>query len=149
MTPERHELVLDLIKDCKVGAEVGVLKGEFSKQLLSAWSGHLYLIDAWRHIPGLVDLTNPDNNGQLNNFAHTFMAVYDFGARASIIRETSVAAANFFDDDSLDFVYLDAGHDQKSVSADLRAWYPKIKPGGLFIGDDYFDALFHLEGLEN
>lgn len=146
---ERHLLLLDLIKDYKVGAEIGVMKGELSKQILSAWAGKLFMIDAWRHIPGLVDYTNPDHNGQLDNMAHTFMSVYDFGERACIIREMSVAAANLFADGSLDFVYIDAGHDKKSVLEDLQAWYLKVKKGGLLIGDDYFDARIYLEGVEN
>lgn len=30
-----------------------------------------------------------------------------------------------------------ARHDYRGVSADLEAWYPKLKVGGLFAGDDY------------
>lgn len=146
---ERHTLILDLIKDFKVGAEIGVLKGELSKQILSGWRGKLYLVDAWRHIERLVDMSNPDHNGHLNNMANTFMTVYDFGERVCMIRDTSVAASHLFADGSLDFVYLDAGHDKKSVKADLLAWYPKVKTGGLLIGDDYFDALFHFKDTPN
>lgn len=146
---ERHTFILDLIKDCHIGAEVGVQKGELSKQILSGWKGKLYMIDTWRHIDGCVDVSNVDHNGQLDNMAHAFMAVYDFGERACIIRDTSVAASNFFDDGSLDFVYIDAGHDKKSVKEDLEAWYPKVKEGGLLIGDDYFDALFHFKDTPN
>lgn len=147
MTPERHELILGLIKDYKVGAEVGVLKGELSEQILSGWSGHLYLVDAWRHIDGLIDITNPDHNGHLDHMAHAFMAVYKYGDRATMIREKSWEAAKLFQDESLDFVYIDAGHDKQSVLRDLEAWYPKIRSGGLFIGDDYFDAHFHFKDV--
>jgi predicted O-methyltransferase YrrM len=81
--------------------------------------------------------------------AHAFMNVYDFKQRACIIRDLSVEAAKLFPDETLDFVYIDAGHDKKSVNEDLNAWYPKVRTGGLIIGDDYFDGLFHLEGLPN
>lgn len=147
---DRLELILDLIKEhnCTIGAEVGVCQGALSKQLLSRWVGKLYLVDAWRHIPGLVDFNNPDHNGHLNNMAHTFMNVYDFGARAAIIRDTSLEASKLFPDGSLDFVYIDAGHDKKSVAEDLLAWYPKVKDGGLVIGDDYYDGAMELVGIQ-
>lgn len=49
----------------------------------------------------------------------------------------SVAAAAQFEDDSLDFVFLDADHTYEGVKADILAWLPKVKPGGMLAGDDY------------
>ena len=42
-----------------------------------------------------------------------------------------------FNDIKPDLVHLDGGHDYASVMADLRAWWPLIRPGGVLIGDDY------------
>lgn len=36
-----------------------------------------------------------------------------------------------------DLLHLDGGHDHSSVMADLSAWWPLIRPGGMLIGDDY------------
>jgi SAM-dependent methyltransferase len=36
-------------------------------------------------------------------------------------------------------IHLDGGHDYDSVIADLRAWWPVLAPGGIFVGDDYYD----------
>ncbi|MEH3147691.1 MAG: class I SAM-dependent methyltransferase [Methylobacterium frigidaeris] len=36
-----------------------------------------------------------------------------------------------------DVIHLDAGHEEASVAADLRAWWPVLRPGGLFVADDY------------
>jgi hypothetical protein len=36
-----------------------------------------------------------------------------------------------------DVVHIDAGHDHAAVLADIRQWWPLLKPGGLLIGDDY------------
>ncbi|KQQ20200.1 methyltransferase [Methylobacterium sp. Leaf122] len=36
-----------------------------------------------------------------------------------------------------DVIHLDAGHEEASVAADLRARWPVLRPGGLFIADDY------------
>ena len=46
-----------------------------------------------------------------------------------------VAARDF---PPLDFVFLDASHDPDSVAADIRAWLPKVKPGGIIGGHDAY-----------
>ena len=46
----------------------------------------------------------------------------------------STAAAAGMANSSLDFVYLDARHDFMGVVADIQAWWPKVKVGGVFAG---------------
>lgn len=60
----------------------------------------------------------------------------------SVKRMDSLYAASTYDDESLDFVFIDAAHDYDSVKADIVAWLPKIKPGGHIAGHDY-----HWEGV--
>lgn len=53
------------------------------------------------------------------------------------VKKRSVEAAPDFADASLDAVYIDAAHDYGSFKADLLAWAPKVKPGGIISGHDY------------
>ena len=60
--------------------------------------------------------------------AHTkakFMPVYSLDAAAE------------FENESLDFVYIDANHSLPWIMDDLCAWYPKVRKGGVVSGHDY------------
>ena len=37
----------------------------------------------------------------------------------------------------VDMIYIDAGHDYESVSADLKRWPQLLRDGGILVGDDY------------
>ena len=45
----------------------------------------------------------------------------------------------------VDFVYIDADHSEASVTADLEAWAPLVRPGGILAGHDYCEA--HRNGV--
>ena len=36
-----------------------------------------------------------------------------------------------------DLIYIDAGHDEESVYADLKAWFPLVQGHGVICGDDW------------
>lgn len=55
---------------------------------------------------------------------------------ANVHRMDTVAAADLFDPGSIDFIWIDAGHEYDQVMGDIRAWWPKLKPGGIMGGDD-------------
>lgn len=56
------------------------------------------------------------------------------------VRMDSVSAAATYPDASLDFVFIDGDHLYEGVLADIKAWLPKVKPGGTIAGDDYGHA---------
>ena len=39
-----------------------------------------------------------------------------------------------------DFVFIDAAHDKDSVLADITAWFPLVRPGGVIAGHDWQEA---------
>jgi hypothetical protein len=70
-------------------------------------------------------------------FSRNMQPCVDAGLDLHVHTLSSVDAAAQFKDGSVDFVWLDAGHDYDSVRRDIEAWLPKIKPGGMIGGDDY------------
>lgn len=62
------------------------------------------------------------------------------GGRCRPVQAESVQAAGCEADASLDFVFIDADPHYHSVMADLRAWWRKLKPGGILAGHDYLDS---------
>lgn len=45
--------------------------------------------------------------------------------------------AREYADESIDFVFIDAQHDEPNVQRDCMTWWPKVKPGGIIAGDDW------------
>jgi hypothetical protein len=124
-----------------VGIEVGVQTGKYSESILKEWkSGTLYSVDRWEHVEGYLDVANvsQDEQDRIMESAKNRLGVY--GERSIIVKMDSVEASGNFDDGSLDFVYIDADHSYEGCSADLTAWYPKVKKGGLIAGHDFFDG---------
>jgi len=54
-----------------------------------------------------------------------------------IHKMTSLEAAKLYEDFSLEMVYLDASHTTEDLIEDIKAWWPKLKVGGLLAGDDW------------
>lgn len=54
------------------------------------------------------------------------------------LRITSKEASSKFKDASLDFVFLDGSHEYADVKLDIQKWLPKVKPGGILAGHDYY-----------
>ena len=57
--------------------------------------------------------------------------------RVELVLGTSAWASTLFDDASCDLVFIDGDHRYESVREDIRAWRPKVRPGGLLAGHDY------------
>lgn len=119
----------------KKGCEVGIATGGHAYDILKKTAVEtLYCID-----PFAPDLHEPfAKRGILElYFLRIQFRLSELGNRAEMIRKYSVAAAELFHDNELDFVFLDADHMYESVKQDIAAWYPKVRSGGIIGGDDY------------
>ena len=121
-------------------AEIGVYRGFFSRHNLATWSGQYAMIDWWakRNKSAFEDAT-VDNfmNGDDRKIAEENVRAY--ANRVTFVKALSLDAATHFPSEYFDWLYVDALHTYDAVMADLRAWWPKLRDGGLFSGDDYGD----------
>ena len=127
----------------RCGAEIGVYKGEFSELLLSRWRGEQLLsIDPWQPDDPAVylDIANVSADEYERLCCEARGRLSAFGTRSRIWRVSSAEAAAQVKPASLDFVYLDARHDEQSVTQDLKLWWPRIRAGGVLAGHDYLDG---------
>jgi len=133
--------------------EVGVQAGVHARSFLDGWAGrHMRLVDTWgSHEDSsedellYVDIANFNDSGdrsQHRNQCEIRLRDVLESGRAEIFNFDSAAAAAKIADGELDFVYLDARHDFVGVSADIHAWWPKVRLGGVFAGHDYLDGEF-------
>jgi hypothetical protein len=138
-------------------AELGVFKGDFSRELLEYFPFILWMVDTWQ---GQVSCGDKDGNNidRVSDMSEVYLDIlneFDY-ANTSIYRGTSVDFLNAIEDDSLDCVYIDTTHEFEMTRDELMLSYDKVKPGGWITGHDYnvyevqtaVDSFCQLNGLQ-
>lgn len=121
----------------KVGAEIGVYRGEFTK-LFAELGIKMYAIDPWIAYLGAGRSENKDDM-QDTNFEYAKETLSPF-PDCTLIRKTSQDALVDIPDESLDFVYIDGDHRFRFIAEDIVEWSKKVKKGGIISGHDYFNT---------
>jgi len=126
-----------------IGVEVGTQGGGYSEVLLKQWiSGTIYSVDRWQYVDGYIDVANFPQEEHDKIYEEAKNTLSKYGDRSIIMKMDSVEASGKFEDGSLDFVYIDADHSYNECLADLKAWYPKLRNGGLIAGHAFLDGEF-------
>lgn len=114
----------------KTGAEIGVLRGAYSRILCESIPGlKLKCIDPW------LAFRRNTQVRQEERLIRTRRRLRHFNAE--IIRKPSLEAVKDIPDGSLDFVYIDEMHEFDPVMLDLIHWTQKVRVGGIVAGHDY------------
>lgn len=121
--------------DFKVGVEVGVAGGKYSVKLCEANPQmKIYGVDPWIYYKDYHDYSD-DKLDSLYKEAKERLSKF---SNYEIIKDYSQNALQKFADNSLDFVYIDANHDEPFVTEDIVEWSKKVRSGGIVSGHDYF-----------
>jgi predicted O-methyltransferase YrrM len=127
-----------IVNNAKQGqrlVEVGIYKGKSILYLAEGLNNkgvdvELYGVDT---LLGSVE-HNDAKNEILTKYFDNIEPLRD---QITTIVTTSLQASKLFENESLDFVFIDASHDYENVKADILAWMPKVKKGGILSGHDY------------
>lgn len=140
---ENRDQLLTYAKHCLVdidsAIEVGTWKGAFALKIIATLKPSKFsAVDPYELFPGMVSAPSIEYNNQesLDQLAINVTKLLE-ASNGRLIREKSVDAASRFQDNSIDFVYIDGDHTLEGIQADINAWWPKVKTGGIFCGDDY------------
>jgi len=130
------------------GLELGVHQGLSLMTILHNCSiKKLYGVDSWK---GYSDYLSPNPTGkpmytispedsEFNKLVTLHRVKYsNMKDKVIIIDEDSLEAVKKIEDKSLDFIFFDAMMTEEQTYQEALAYYPKIKPGGYFMGDDAF-----------
>jgi len=144
--PELYSAIVRWAQDGDRFVEVGCYLGQSAAYMIveienSGKKISFDVVDTFKGNPG-VDFMLKLAEQQGGSFRHVFeetMRKYGVLDRVGIYEMLSTDAAECFDDESLAFVFIDGNHEYDYVLADLRAWWSKVKVGGVIAGHDYYD----------
>lgn len=136
--PKLYSSMVDKFNDNSHFVEVGTWKGMSASYMAveimnSGKKINFDCVDTWEYILDTgIDYT------KYNDLYDIFLKnIEPVKSVITPIKEISWEAAKLYSDNSLDFVFIDAGHDYDSVIKDIKSWYPKVKIGGVIAGHDY------------
>jgi len=110
------------------GVEVGVNRGKFSECLcLNNPNIELYSIDPWA--------TGGRNRRQERIYWKAKKKLRPYNV--TVLRKTSMDALADFEDESLDFAYIDGDHTFDYAAPDIIFWSRKLRSGGMMGVHDY------------
>lgn len=119
----------------KIGAEIGVAEGKYSKVICEENPGiNLFCVDNWEAYEGYRDFAKKTTYEHLYKTAQETLLPLG----CTLIKKMSADAAKDFENKSLDFVYIDANHAYHAVKEDIEIWSPKVRIGGVVSGHDYY-----------
>jgi hypothetical protein len=138
--PKLYSTIVSKAVNGSVFAEVGAWKGKsacyMAVEIVNSGKNIKFdVIDTWEGSDELMNNPSVMNNTLYTEFLSNIEPVKDV---INPIRSTSLEASKLYEDSSLDFVFIDASHDYENVKADINAWYPKVKSGGVLAGHDYY-----------
>lgn len=151
INPQNRQHMLEIIgvtgKKC---VEIGVFEGRYSADILSHNPETLWLIDPWVHQNPTIypDHLNVSDD-EFEKHYYEVIEKFQNDLRVKIIRDFSFNAASNFENESLDFVYIDAIHTFEFCYSDILTWFPKVKSKGWICGHDYTGVHYAIKPAVN
>jgi len=119
--------------------EVGSWKGRSTDALLAGCRGTVWAVD---HFKGSkTERHSCHKEATQRDISKIFLENVGHYKNLKLLKMDSLEAAKRFKDKSIDMVFIDGGHTDEEVKADIKAWLPKVKK--LICGHDYGRGIEH------
>lgn len=129
-----HKLIPDISN--AVCVELGCAECFFASDIANWGVKKLYAVDLWESHPEIPGDAGSSQAWHNANYQACKKRFEPFGQRVEILRGPTVAMAGLINE-PLDFVNVDACHSYACVKADIEAYWPKLKRGGIMAFHDY------------
>lgn len=125
--------------DNAIFVEIGVWKGKSTiymaekimetRKNIQLWAvdifeGNTGMANGQDKIPGNILQVYYKNIEPVKEYIHTIVG-------------NSTEVHSQFQDENIDFIFIDGDHRYEAVKKDLKGWFPKLKIGGVIAGHDY------------
>ena len=146
--PELYKAIINNYSDNSHFVEIGTWKGTSAAYMAveiinSSKNIKFDCIDTWEgseeHLNPTSDFYEPNLVNNKNwLYEHFLENIEPVKHIINPLRKASLDAVSLYEDESLDFIFIDASHDYENVLKDIIAWYPKTKSKtGVISGHDY------------
>jgi hypothetical protein len=133
-----YDMVSELYEPNSIFVEIGVWQGaSLSYLMLKNRDKDVFGVDTFKGDPNNPNEQRIIKEGNLNLEEITRNNLNKLALSPILIIENSILAAEKFTNDCCSFVFIDGGHMYDQVCADIKAWLPKVKSGGILAGHDY------------
>lgn len=140
---KQYDYVFEVIRDHGVFVEVGSYLGKsLAYAVVENFNRNknlkIHCVDNWAGNPYIENYMDGAEQKDFDNLYNKFLLNTDtIKDLFTCHRMLSWEASNLFQDSSVDYVMIDAGHDYNSVKRDIESWWPKIISQGIMGGDDF------------
>lgn len=121
-----------------VGCELGVKEGHNLRYLLDRATNinMSYAVDPWK---SYIDMPwGVISQEEVSGWRDRAMEVLgDYMYKITVLELPSSEAFSHIADNSLDYIFIDGDHSYEAVLRDVKLYWSKVKPGGIFAGHDW------------
>lgn len=145
-----HRLrLLSSLPKFAVGMEIGVWKGDFSREILDYLNPeHLYLVDPWIYQPFSTDGKDcysarwyggsiAKSQEDMDKIYADVVGEFDQYENVTILRSFSSEIKQSIPAETLDWTYIDGNHSYEYVLNDMEISFDILKSKGIIAGDDF------------
>ena len=140
--PPVYQNMVQQAEDGSHFVEVGAWKGRSSAfmavEIINSGKNIRFdCVDTWQGDPNEQGHMEDEHVREGKLYEHFLDNMKPVEGHYNPVRLSSLDAAAQYQDGTLDFVFIDAAHDYVNVTADIAAWLPKVREGGILGGHDY------------